>query len=791
MKSLIYLFFLLIVLISVGKSEDLITLKAEEEAEFINYADRVINIDIAFNITSNDFLFEEGYYYYKIGDYENALRKMEDYLLICTDPELRDYALFMAALSSMILQDYSRALIFFDSIVYLPYLMDYRAYFTAYSLVKNGEFEKAEKIINNLSTDYPATILSIDAEYLRLDLLIAQDKYKEVVEQARMLIDIKYKDVFNNNNNSFTDEVLLYNLAKAYLALNDKQGAKDVLIKIYSEYPLSIFSPNAYNILKDKLRYVPDVQVRLKRADRLFAKQLFKNALEEYKRIESAINEKKDKRSIEVKKRILVKMADCYSAIQERDLARKIYKEMLEDSYYSADMKAYFLYRIARMEKKGTDNSEAIKLFNELAEKYPKSRYADEARYLGIWLKYNDGKYEEAISGFRQFVNKYKRSVRRIDALWFLGINLFKNKRYDEAYKYFYEIKRTIPNTEKEKPAAIYFMAKIACLLNKRDDCRELYLNLIENFPLNYYSFLAQNRLKEIFNEEVGFPDFEVRFSIESDDLSVSEQPERFVLAQEGFLRLNKALQLIRTGLEKYSIRELNYINIKLNNDPKVLYFLASLRHKAGDYNGSMKVLRRFFVDNMLYRPSSNELKFWKKMFPLAYLSYVMDNAEKNSMDPLLVLSIMREESHLRPSVVSLAGAKGLMQIMPKTGIQISKSLNIENFEPDMLDIPEINIQFGTWYLSQLLIKFNNQLPFAIASYNAGPGAVDRWLKKNNDIDLDLFIEEIPFRETRNYVKRVMQTYGIYNFLYRKTDGKNVLPLLKTFNPSSNNNIDY
>ncbi|MCX7959858.1 MAG: transglycosylase SLT domain-containing protein, partial [Deltaproteobacteria bacterium] len=350
----------------------------------------------------------------------------------------------------------------------------------------------------------------------------------------------------------------------------------------------------------------------------------------------------------------------------------------------------------------------------------------DEARYLAIWLKYNDGKYEEAIAGFRQFVNKYKRSPKRLDALWFLGINLFKYRKYEEAYKYFYEIKRTVPNTEKEKPASIYFLAKLSYLLGKNEESRQYYINLIENFPLNYYSFMAQNRLKEIFNEEVPFPDFESQFSLETDNLSVSEQPERFIIAQEGFVRLNKALGLIKIGLERYAQRELNLINLKLSNDPKALYLLASMKHRAGDYNGSMRTLRGFFVDKMLNRPSSGELRFWKKMFPLAYFSYVMQNAEKNKIDPLLILSIMREESHFRPSVVSPAGAKGLMQIMPKTGSLISKSLNMPDFDPGMLDIPEINIQLGSWYLAQLLIKFKNQLSFAIASYNAGPGAVDR-----------------------------------------------------------------
>lgn len=778
-----YIFFIF----PVASAEELLKIKSDEEVEFIYYADRVIKFNLAFNITSNDALFEEGYYYYKIEDYENALRKMEDYLLVCTNPELRDYALFIAGISSTILQDYRRAQEYFESIIYIPYLEDYRSYFTAYALAKNGEYEKAEKIIRNISTEYPATILSIDSDFLLLDIFIAQDRYRDIIELGNIILEKKYKV----DDSSFYEEYLTYNIAKAYIAINDTKIAIDYLLRIYVDFPLSIFSSDAFDLLMNKLKYKPDIISRLKRADKLFSRQLYKNALEEYKKISMLVENKTDKKSLEIKNKIKMKMADCYSNINENNLARDLYNEMLNDSYYSADTKAYFMFKIAQLAKRGTDNNEAIRLYNELAERYPKSKYADEARYLSIWLKYNDGKYEEAISEFKQFVNKYKRSQKRLDALWFLGINLFKYKRYEEAYKYFYEIKRTTPNNVKEKPASIYFLAKISCILNKRDECREHYLNLIENFPLNYYSFMAQNRLREIFNEEIAFPDFEVKYPLDVDNLSISEQPDRFVIAQEGFLRINKALQLIRLGLDRFAQRELNYINIKLNDDYKVIYFIASMKHRAGDYYGSMKALRGFFVDNILNRPSSLEIKFWKKMFPLAFFNYVIENSDKNSIDPLLILSIMREESHFRPAVVSPAGAKGLMQIMPKTGILISKSMNMENFEPNMLDIPEINISLGSWYLSQLLMKFKNQLPFAIASYNAGPSAVDRWLKRNKDTDLDLFIEEIPYKETRNYVKRVLQTYGIYNFLYRNKDGKNVLPFTQIFDPNSNNNIDY
>lgn len=788
MRISVCIFIVCILLKGISHSQDLSRYKDEEEAEFINYADRTISFDMVFNITSNDLLFDEGYYSYKLEDYENALRKMEDYLLVCTNPDLREYALFVSGISAIMLQDYQRALTHLEGISYLQYMEDYRHYFIAYALFRLKEFDRAEAEIDDLVNNYPATILVTDAELLRLDLYIAQNRYRDIISQSQLILEL----VTNNSANvGIKEDFLIYNIAKAYLALGDKKYAKENMLKIFSDYPTSIYSQKIYDLLTRELQYYPDVNYRMRRADNLFNKNLFQNALNEYLKIKEMVSKEEGSRYNELRRRLLIKMADSYLNVKNSNLAKEIYSQLYEDNYYSADMKAYFLYRLAQIAKQGRENSEAIRLYEELARRYPRSKYADEARYLSIWLRYNDGKFDEAISGFKEFVNKYKKSPRRLDALWFLGLNLFKNRRYEEAYKYLYELKRTALNSEDKKPASIYFLAKISCILGKRDECRGYYINLIENFPLNYYSFLAQNRLKEIFNEEIAFPDFEPLYDLGDDSLSISEQPEKFIVAQEGILRFNKALQLMKLRLEGMAQRELSSLNVKISNDYRTLYFMATLRQRVKDYKGSMKILRSLFVEKMLNRPSRAELRFWKRMFPIAYFSYVRENAQNFSIDPLLILSIMREESHFNPISVSPAGAIGLMQIMPKTGRLIASRIGIEEFDTDMLDIPEINIRFGSWYLSQLLIKFGNQLPFSIAAYNAGPAAMDRWLKKNRISDLDLFIEEIPYKETRNYVKKVLQTYGIYNYIYRNKDGKNLLPLSQSFDVSSTDNIDF
>ena len=121
----------------------------------------------------------------------------------------------------------------------------------------------------------------------------------------------------------------------------------------------------------------------------------------------------------------------------------------------------------------------------------------------------------------------------------------------------------------------------------------------------------------------------------------------------------------------------------------------------------------------------------------------------------------MREESTFNPRAISRAGAVGLMQIMPKTGDFIAMKTRAGSVDREALLRPELNVRFGSWYLGYLARKFDNNLVLTIAGYNAGPKAVQRWVKKG-PAELDEFVEEIPYSETRAYAKRVIKSYTVY-----------------------------
>ncbi|NLY44897.1 MAG: lytic transglycosylase domain-containing protein [Tissierella sp.] len=153
-------------------------------------------------------------------------------------------------------------------------------------------------------------------------------------------------------------------------------------------------------------------------------------------------------------------------------------------------------------------------------------------------------------------------------------------------------------------------------------------------------------------------------------------------------------------------------------------------------------------------------------LFPFDYIDYINKYAKEYDVDPLLVSAIINVESKYNKDAVSPKDARGLMQIGPTTGKWAGEELNIENYNENMLFIPEINIRIGIWYLSKLESEFGDNLDLILAAYNAGSGNVQKWrldsLYSKDGINLD----NIPFKETAEYLVKVKSNLKIYNLFY-------------------------
>jgi soluble lytic murein transglycosylase len=164
---------------------------------------------------------------------------------------------------------------------------------------------------------------------------------------------------------------------------------------------------------------------------------------------------------------------------------------------------------------------------------------------------------------------------------------------------------------------------------------------------------------------------------------------------------------------------------------------------------------------------------FWTALFPQLYWQEVTEATQFAGLDPWLVLGVIRQESAFNPRAVSSADARGLMQLLPSTGREVSQRIGLEGFRNDLLFDPLLNVRLGTQYLSRLTDTHRGNLIPTLAAYNAGPGRVKQWLKDLSTADWDEFIERLPFAETRLYVKSVLRNYGVYQRLYAPTaDGQ-------------------
>lgn len=195
----------------------------------------------------------------------------------------------------------------------------------------------------------------------------------------------------------------------------------------------------------------------------------------------------------------------------------------------------------------------------------------------------------------------------------------------------------------------------------------------------------------------------------------------------------------------------------------------AYRRKKKNKKNARRRVLFIFVL--ILLAAILNADRLHRFYYPFPYQSLIFKYASAYNQDPYLLAAMMKAESNFDPRAVSPKGARGLMQIMPETGQAIALQLDYSNFSPDKLFEPETNIKFGAWYLADLNNEFNGSTVLMLAAYNGGRGNVREWIKGTKTPGGIASIDQIPFPETRNYVKKVLSYQKLYTRLYKQGGG--------------------
>ncbi len=447
------------------------------------------------------------------------------------------------------------------------------------------------------------------------------------------------------------------------------------------------------------------------------------------------------------------------AAFKKRDYARaaELYEQLAFDGSFVIDRPQLYL-QLATCYGRSDQFDKALIYHRKIIELYPHSSLAQQSRYKIPFIYFDSGQYEKAFEAFSNFLaenKRYKTAEATIYRMW--AAYLQNNFQF---------VLNELENEEHHERSSeglariLYWEARCLDQMGKKEESHSHYQQVIRTKPLSYYGFLALQQLRS--GNLVTHTLVDARFldliPKYVDAIPSSNYWQRDIPANS---QLARGVALAKIGLTTYAFDETEQdkkLSANLN-----LEELASVYEQAQNFN-RLSVMGSAALK--IKSPKEMTPFYWQLAYPKAYFQWIEKNSQKTNLDPLLALSLMRQESAFKPFVVSSANAIGLTQIIPKTAMEIARNLGENNFHPEDLHDPATSIRFGTWYLSQRLQQFNGNLSYALASYNAGPEAVERWKKWGDWLAPDLFIELIPYDETNNYVKKVLTNYWIYSRLY-------------------------
>lgn len=226
---------------------------------------------------------------------------------------------------------------------------------------------------------------------------------------------------------------------------------------------------------------------------------------------------------------------------------------------------------------------------------------------------------------------------------------------------------------------------------------------------------------------------------------------------------MQRALALSQLGLVQESLDELSQISSD-DLGPTGMAIRARIQSRRNPVEAH-DALHKYLLHHPPSTFTANQIPILQTAYPNLYWDEVTEAATGYGYDPRIFHALVREESSFNKDIVSWAGARGLSQLMPATARRVGEWLDINVTRQSSFD-PLTNLRIGSRYMEFLQDRFRGNMFLAVGGYNAGEGNIDRWLRERGNTPTDEFVENIPFRETRSYVKRVMGTYQVYHVLY-------------------------
>ncbi|MGB5635831.1 MAG: transglycosylase SLT domain-containing protein [Waterburya sp.] len=430
------------------------------------------------------------------------------------------------------------------------------------------------------------------------------------------------------------------------------------------------------------------------------------------------------------------------------DTARRAYQRLLRE-YHDATEAGQALIYLASI----SSGDEAVVYLEKAIAKFPS--FAPQAYRSKAIIHERFNKYQAANDSRQKLLNQHSNSAAAAEYRWKIAQKLAANGKKQDAWDWMQPVVKS--NRELDfAPKAIYLTGKWAIDLNKPEAANTAFKQVIKLYPQSYWAW----RSALMLGWNVG--DFGQLRPL-SPTLNLTKTYSPLPMGSEALQELYLLGQYYDAWLLLQSeIEQPQQLSVNEQFTEGVL------KLELGQYSEGMQLIWNLTKGETpqelnQWRALRQTQAYWHSLFPFPYQSQILQYAQQEQINPLLVISVMRKESSFNPIIDSTVGAVGLMQIVPPTAQWVAEQIQLSDYS---LTNPEDNIKIGAWYLRHNHHRYEDDSLLAVASYNAGTGNVNAWLDRLDINDPDHFVEQIPFVETKDYVEGVFGNYWNYLRLY-------------------------
>lgn len=602
-----------------------------------------------------------------------------------------------------------------------------------------------------------------------LELKLKQAQTAAALGDAETALAL-YAEVYQNTASDYTRaEVDLY-VGRLYLNLNQPQAAYEAFLDAVANFPLSYDSYSA-------LVALVQAGVPVNELDRglvdYFAGQ-YSLAVAAFERFLANPPPDADSTAYYYRALALLALGEIQAAIDNWSYIIETFPP--EDRFWISawEQKAHALWAYQE------EYQPAANLLLSFVERYPNLPQSPDFLFSAARILERGGFFKQAAETWNRLAEEYPQSDLAYRARFLAGITSYRRQDLPNASESFAKA-LAIAHQPEQQAGAHFWLGKVAQANGDQQNAHTHYQQALLSDPTGYYSERARDLL-------LGRPPFSPppRYDI-SPNLAAERQIAEAWLRQEFQLtpetdlsglgellndpRLIRGNELWQLGRYSQARAELESLRQASAQDPIATYRLANYFAKIGLYRSAIFAARNVLdLAGMDYLATLTAPQYFNYLrFGPYYRELIVPLAQSAEFHPLLVFSIVRQESLFEGFIRSPAGARGLMQIIPSTGQGLADSLGWPpNFTPDDLYLPNVSLRLGIAYLSQQRTTFEGDLYAALAAYNAGPGNAFIWKQLAPD-DPDLFLEVIRYDETRQYIRRIYEIFTTYRRLYGRS----------------------